>query len=333
MKPERISIFNYEAFYLDHLEGNLGGEDTALLLAFLEENPELKMDDEELPVFEMDDYQLTQMEKLELKQSDENEPIVLNNAEYFMIAESEGLLSDQKISELDVLITHNPELEKDRNYFGAVTIKPDLNVLYDDKEGLKRKGVNFWPYIVMAAAASVLIAFFLLTNDQFEETSSHATIDKEVPSDKTEKEEENNLTLYAEDKNEVAADVANVNSNDKLVAQIHQSIPAEGNYERSTIASLKKRDARTLVHSLEGFELQPISRTLPNISENEINNGNDIASTGYEYMTDPIQGVTSRINRRIKPEVEFKTAKATETQGGGFFLKVGRFEFMRKKHK
>ena len=45
---ERISIFNYEAFYLDYLEGNLSQEDNALFLAFLSQHPELKMDEEEI---------------------------------------------------------------------------------------------------------------------------------------------------------------------------------------------------------------------------------------------------------------------------------------------
>jgi len=40
---EHISIFNYEAFYLDFLEGTLSEEDTALFLKFMEEHPELRL--------------------------------------------------------------------------------------------------------------------------------------------------------------------------------------------------------------------------------------------------------------------------------------------------
>ena len=46
---EKISIFNYEAYYLDLLEGNLSEEDTALLLDFLEQHPHLKLDHEFMP--------------------------------------------------------------------------------------------------------------------------------------------------------------------------------------------------------------------------------------------------------------------------------------------
>lgn len=338
MKLERISIFNYEAFYLDHLEGNLGDEDTALLLAFLEENPELKMDDEELPIFDVDDYHLTATEKLELKQSDEDEVILLNNAEYFMISETEGLLSEQKVSELDVLVSQNPELEKDRAYFGAVTMKPDLSIVYDNKEGLKRKVVVLWPYLGMAAAASVLIAFFLLTNNQLEESS--LTADKEKLEEKQDKKTDQNIlreekspSQIAEEKSDNSTNPPNVINVDESTIQREHPKPQNNRGERATIASLEKRDIQTLVHSLEGFELQPISATLPNVSENNTSTGSDVASTGYEHMTDPIQGVTARINKRIKPEVEFRTAKPTDTQNGGFFLKVGRFEFLRKKSK
>ena len=48
---KKINIFNYEAYYLDYLEGNISEEDAAVLLDFLDKHPELKMEDEELPVF------------------------------------------------------------------------------------------------------------------------------------------------------------------------------------------------------------------------------------------------------------------------------------------
>ena len=55
---ERISIFNYEAFYLDYLEGRLNQEDSALLLLFLESHPELIVEDG-LDSFAIDENELS----------------------------------------------------------------------------------------------------------------------------------------------------------------------------------------------------------------------------------------------------------------------------------
>ena len=55
---ETINSTNYEAFYLDFLEGNLNEEETALLFVFLDENPEFKLDDSEFFTIEDDSITL-----------------------------------------------------------------------------------------------------------------------------------------------------------------------------------------------------------------------------------------------------------------------------------
>ena len=90
---ERISIFNYEAFYLDFLEGNLNEADTLVLMNFLEENPELKVDmDDSIPVFSEENVLLDDFSKLLLKTEDTETVITGENVDYFIIAQAEGLL-------------------------------------------------------------------------------------------------------------------------------------------------------------------------------------------------------------------------------------------------
>ena len=65
---ERISIFNYEAFYLDFLEGNLNEADTLMLTDFLEANPGLKVEmDDEFTSFQEESIVLDDFSKLMLK--------------------------------------------------------------------------------------------------------------------------------------------------------------------------------------------------------------------------------------------------------------------------
>jgi hypothetical protein len=160
---DRISIFNYEAFYLDFLEGNLGEEDAALLMAFLEEHPELKVEDELLPEFNLDEVQLEPTFKEGLKQIDFNSTLINSaNAEHFLIAEVEGLLSDQKVEELEQLVFTDRSLGLSRKIFAVTRLKPDYSIKFNDKEGLKQtRKIILWPYISLAAAASIALFFFL----------------------------------------------------------------------------------------------------------------------------------------------------------------------------
>jgi hypothetical protein len=47
----RINFSNYEAWLLDYAEGNLSAEDTAELLLFMEQHPELQTDVDNLMEF------------------------------------------------------------------------------------------------------------------------------------------------------------------------------------------------------------------------------------------------------------------------------------------
>ena len=49
-------------------------------------------------------------------------------------------------------------------------------------------------------------------------------------------------------------------------------------------------------------------------------------------MENPIEPVTNFISDKAKTEVEFKRRKAEGKKKGGFFLKIGKFEFSKNKH-
>ena len=63
----------------------------------------------------------------------------------------------------------------------------------------------------------------------------------------------------------------------------------------------------------------------------------DYAQTSPEYdnyqMKNPIKPITSRLEKTLKTDVDFKTGKAANNAGTGFVLKIGKFELSRKKGK
>jgi hypothetical protein len=59
---------------------------------------------------------------------------------------------------------------------------------------------------------------------------------------------------------------------------------------------------------------------------------NDYTVLGVQDMNNPIKPITNRIGDLVKQDVDFRTAKATEKNSGGFYIKIGKFELSHKKH-
>jgi hypothetical protein len=359
MSTERISIFNYEAFYLDYLEGNLGEEDTALLLAFLEEHPELIEEDEDFvlldpaadtPVFD---------DKDSLKMVSDDEAIALSNVEHFLIAESEGQLTEPKQEELNAFVAEHPHLEKERKYLAAMFLKADTSIVYGNKTGLKRKGgIVIWPYVAMAAA-SVLIAFLLFTNNV---SDTEVVADKDPVENKEELKnetpvidqddiqianngEENSVIEQSDNdsvgqsdnrkkkrSNTAAMSVDRQEGSSEANPIIQQSNdPSPQQDQIANVDEIKPKKPRRSINSIDKQKPQPIS---PQIEMQEIVSvpQNDIAQA-EPTMKNPIKPITSRLAKTLNTEVDFKTAKAANNTGGGFELKIGKFELSRKKGK
>lgn len=332
---ERISIFNYEAFYLDYLEGNLNEEDTALLMAFFEENPDLRMDDMELPTYSAEEIKLDATSKDDLKQYAEDEVITLENAEFFMIAQMEGLLGDRKSEELAAFVAEN-NLTKESGLYSVVTLEPELELVYDDKEGLKEKRVVLWPYYATGVAAACIIAFFMLWSD-----SSEGMIDgnSEVFADQNDEfkilpHKVNNQVPVQVEEN---APVYVANSTD-IAQESNVPVPSESTHEDSQnrtdekpeIQRLSTRPAHPIIASVG--DLKPISHNFDVDPDQPGVTRTDYATTAFADMENPIEPVTDFVQDKTKRQVDFRRQKKTKNKPGGFFLKIGNFEVSHKKH-
>lgn len=324
---ERISIFNYEAFYLDYLEGNLSEEDTQMLLQFLEEHPECRMEEDELVTLD-DVAPMTFSGKNNLKQVDEAAPIGMNNVEHFMIADAEGLLEADKKEELNAVVAENQELEVTRNRYKAVYFTPDESVVFAGKADLKqRKALVLWPYMAGAVAAAAVVVLMLLPTDTIGtlpfsiETQTGQGVagtngvqnDVIKPVNDIEIQENNNpvVTFAKAVTNTVVPTVK------ELEKMNTRKIDSFGDKAidmrlRPVTADIYKEDATT--------------NTEPKVFVTAGPQGEDLA------MENPIEPVTSFIAEKAKTEVDFKRRKADGKKKGGFLVKIGKFEFSKNKH-
>lgn len=325
---ERISIFNYEAFYLDYLEGNLGDEDVRMLMEFFEEHPECRLESEDIVALEVPES-ITYSGKSALKQTDESDVITHANVEHFLIAEQEGILSDAKISELNQLVATDESLKSARKRYEAVYFTADSSVVYGNKKGLKqRKTIVLWPYASTVAAAAIVFVLFNLNMDAI----TPPAVDFSVPTWNALRPE-----VQSGDTNEV-----NVEPREVIIAKTDErkSLKSESKSNRISDAiegsRLKTKVAKGVLSTYGEQELQPITAMSYNPNHSEGGLEDPLRGFGPEgdlaKMNNPIEPITKFIAKKSNTDVEYGQRKADDSNKGGFFLKIGGFEISRNKH-
>lgn len=255
----KINKNNYEAFLLDYIEGNLSAEETAELMLFLQQHPELEtgIDDFKIIAINKEDsvfdsknelkrnefivnddlieglivsyingdlpkteekklmeiikgnvayekllkqYQITKLKSGEEKLTDKvllkgHLPITEENAEYFIIAETEGVLTNEEKKALDNYKNAFPGIKKTALAYSAVKLIPSEKIIFKNKLSLKKKEgvvIALWMRYVSVAAAACLILYFTLFTGNENSTEKTASKPK-TDSVNTEKKSSDNL--------------------------------------------------------------------------------------------------------------------------------------------
>lgn len=333
---EKISIFNYEVFYLDFLEGNLNEEDSLLLLKFLEQHPELKVEDDMLVTMEDEALHLDAQFKADLKQiSFDESGITSQNVEKFLIAETENLLSSQKQNELDQFVKKDASLIKLRKMYASTHLVADRSIVFENKNSLKQnKRIVLWPYLMLAAASiAVLLFFWNSTTNVVDSITAPITSNSKTPVKKDHQKKlqgvpAENSSQSNEKENNLAPINEIVDQNPIVIAKVD---PASNKRNvNPVVEGIKHKQVKTLNPSrreLEIIENNTVAKSTPPAFEKE----GEYTMLGFNEMNNPIKPITSRLGDAVKQEVDFRTAKATEHQSGGFYLKIGKLEISRRK--
>jgi hypothetical protein len=150
----KITLNNYEALYLDYLEGNLPTEDVAALLLFLEQHPQLKVDFDSIENLVLSEDSISYSDKSLLKN--------FSRAEQLMIGSVEGINSKEESAELQELVSKSSVLSQNLAQFHKTKLK-SVTIHYPNKNNLKRrKGivVYLYPFVAVAATVAILITVF-----------------------------------------------------------------------------------------------------------------------------------------------------------------------------
>lgn len=188
-----INRNNYEIFIIDYLEGILEPGQVDDLLVFLEENPDLK---NELGL--MEDFCLHADTGIILPNKDNLKkhsiisigPINETNYEEYMISCLEGEIRSTEDLLLNRFLARNPEKQKDLEILKKTYLKPDIAIIYKDKQKLKKTTLLLFlsrPSLLfpVSVAAMILLALMIFNpfrkiNESFEEFAE-ISVKTEIP--------------------------------------------------------------------------------------------------------------------------------------------------------
>lgn len=338
---EALSINNYEAYYLDFLEGNLNEADIAVLLDFLDKHPELKLEEEEFASLENNSITLDNSYKQSLKQVLFDEDFISNlNINSFLIAQTEGQLSPAKEEELEKFIAVNPVYLKEQKLFQASHLKANLEEVYTEKSSLKKARVfPLRTFFGVTAAASVALFIYLGNFNSTDPTqfaqkdpvkTNIDSIVKIIPI----KDALVKHTIVEGVKNQLVVGesaplVATINTEkDHLSVPIKEQEPLKENIQVNTLVSIK----------IKQFELKE-EFSEPKLASNHVKptvakyreNESDYTTLGFNQMNNPILPITYKLSKMVKKDIDFRTAKPTSKHSGGFYFKIGKFIISRTK--
>lgn len=178
----QIDRNNYEVYFLDYLEGRLTTEETAALLLFADENPDLKeliVGEEMISLVPDDNISFSPKSALkkktvtgiesEVSALDHNvvSEITAKNYEDFMVRYYENDLNDSEKSELANFMKDSPTYIKEFEILRNTLLKPDTHIVYPYKSRLKRNfilrpGTKSVIAIVSVAASLLLFSTLFL---------------------------------------------------------------------------------------------------------------------------------------------------------------------------
>lgn len=163
---ESININNYEAYFLDFLEGTLSAEDEAAMYLFLDAQPQLKSEFSDLTGVSLDDVTLEAAETPSFSTASlKADPSVLSamTVEQWMVSSVENQLTDAQNAQLLQYIAKH-KLETKFVAYQATILAPQAADVFGNKSGLKRKPatvIPMWMKYSSAAAAVALLVFFV----------------------------------------------------------------------------------------------------------------------------------------------------------------------------
>jgi hypothetical protein len=163
MKPDRS---NYEIWLIDWLDGNLDGEQAELLMAFLDENPDLKEEADSLAATRLLPKKNKPFQKDLFKKTPAD--LISSQIEYLSVAYLEDDLSSSQVKELEENLSENSENRKLFDAIQRTRLNPPVvyykhkNLLMKETRGKRILHLTLTGLSAAAVVTILIISFIAL---------------------------------------------------------------------------------------------------------------------------------------------------------------------------
>jgi len=343
-----INKNNYEAFFLDYIEGNLSAEEVAELILFMEKNPLLKEELDGFDLLEVNPIANVSFNKEALKVH-----INKNNVDDFIIGSIEGVNTELDEKELATFVNENPESQLLLNRYKK-TVLSAPTVTFPKKNSLKKRSKVVVLYPLLAVAASIILFFMLSNGTEQQEYNPQAIIATQTSSDLEDKndfianevqiipekiEEEKNIVTPIQN-NLVPENYIAPRNNDELAIEPKDSIQAIPNKEEilptpenlivtNDSVAIPEVDSTIIFNEPSNNDLT-FNEWKNNQIRNKVLNQNsdDVSKIKNDEVLNAIAG---GLNKVSKQEIAYNNEAHENYTTKGF--SIGSFEFSRTKRK
>lgn len=335
-----ITRENYEAVYLDYLEGNCSPELTSELLLFLEAHPDLKLDDELLPVLESEQFGLSEFDKLLLKKSEEKAIVITpQNVDYYFVAQTERQLTLAEEQALATWLKANPAFVAEQALHQQSILQADQTLVYPNKKALKKEAaiIPLWTRsLSIAASLTLLIGLgWWASNSGADPISKPGIVNGQTanndpkpvkpfnPSNDSVMDQ-NKPVEEATPKHEAAGNrhqvIKPLKNQTVLPDPLELKSPMEMAHEEPKAPSDRGTNGIILPE-------QPIEPQLATVLEPSTP---QVVDKSFAW-NNPIAPITNSLSAKLNTPIDFRKQKPTSQEAGGFYLKIGKFELSHKR--
>ncbi len=332
-----ITRENYEAVYLDYLEGNCSPELTSELVLFLEANPDLKVDDDMLPVLEMEQVGMSEFDKLLLKKSDEKAIVITaENVDYYFVAQTERQLTLAEQQALATWLKANPAFVTEQALHQQTTLQADQSLVFPNKQALKKEVaiVPLWTRSLSIAASITLLVglgWWVSTtgpDNNLGNTSgpraNNLPVKPRKTIDPTQEKDPQTFTVQPQQQNgQVNKQMTSPSKKDIVVPVPLPESPMQDMAHENAPSAPSNRGNDGII-----LPEQPIVPQLATVIEPKITNKEDHSTFAWN---NPIAPITEGLSARLNTPIDFRKQKPTQQEAGGFYLKIGKFELSHKR--
>ncbi|MEE4178173.1 MAG: hypothetical protein V2I46_11760 [Bacteroides sp.] len=154
----RINRTNYEIFFLDYYEGNLSSAQVEELMAFLDQEPDLKAEFHDFELVRLHDADEVLFEgKASLKRGE----ITPENCERYFAAYVEGDLNPEECVAVENFAYSSPARQREFELMQKARLQTDYSIVFPGKKALKRgRIIPLYTQMMRYGAVAAVVLFF-----------------------------------------------------------------------------------------------------------------------------------------------------------------------------